>query len=117
MKVNLIYRDNTSIVEGYQTYPLDEHTAVEMPQHIEEWFEGGRYCYNGEWFNNTQYKPPVNIAHLKALLTSYKYDMQQVDMFGIERDDYEEKKAMCRELILQIKDLEKNQPQYIAVYK
>ncbi len=109
MKVNLIYKDNTNIVEGYQSFPLDEETAVEIPEEIEACFISGKHCYNGEWFENTNYAPPINVSQLKAKLEAYKYDIQQVDLFGMERDDYEEKKAMCREIIIQLRELEKEE--------
>ena len=35
------------------------------------------------------------IQEKKALLEKYKYDVQQVDLFGMERTDYEEKKSLC----------------------
>lgn len=43
----------------------------------------------------------------EALLKKYKYDVEQVDLFGMERNDYEEKKALCAQLVLELKELEK----------
>ena len=43
----------------------------------------------------------------RALLKKYKYDVEQVDLFGMQRDDYEEKKALCAQLVLELKELEK----------
>ena len=45
------------------------------------------------------------IAEKEALLKKYKYDVEQVDLFGMERADYEEKKSLCRQLVLELKEL------------
>lgn len=46
------------------------------------------------------------IASLKVTLAKYKEDVEQVELFGMERTDYEEKKAGCKQIILQLRDLE-----------
>lgn len=43
----------------------------------------------------------------EALLKKYKYDVEQVDLFGMERADYEEKKALCKQLVEELRELEK----------
>lgn len=48
------------------------------------------------------------IAEKKALLRKYKYDVEQVDLFGMARTDYTEKKALCAQLVAELKELEKN---------
>ena len=47
------------------------------------------------------------IAKKKALLVKYREDVEQVDLFGLERSDYEEKKKLCRQLVLELRELEK----------
>lgn len=47
------------------------------------------------------------IAEKKALLIKYREDVEQVDLFGLERSDYEEKKELCRQLVLELRELEK----------
>lgn len=47
------------------------------------------------------------IQEKKKLLEKYKYDIQQVDLFGMERTDYEEKKSLCVQLVLELRELEK----------
>ncbi len=42
----------------------------------------------------------------EALLTKYKHDVEQVDLFGMQRDDYAEKKALCAQLVRELKELE-----------
>ena len=43
------------------------------------------------------------IQEKKKLLEKYKYDIQQVDLFGMERTDYEEKKNLCSQLVLELR--------------
>lgn len=46
------------------------------------------------------------IQEKKKLLEKYKFDIQQVDLFGMERTDYEEKKSLCVQLVLELRELE-----------
>lgn len=46
------------------------------------------------------------IFELKSLLAKYKEDVEQVELFDMERDDYEEKKKACSTLILQLREKE-----------
>ena len=48
------------------------------------------------------------IAQKKALLIKYREDVEQVDLFGMQRDDYEEKKALCRQLVEELRELERS---------
>lgn len=47
------------------------------------------------------------IEQLKKQLIEYKYDIEQVELFDMQRDDYNEKKQMCVNIILQLRELEK----------
>ena len=47
------------------------------------------------------------IAEKKALLNKYREDVEQVDLFGMERSDYEEKKIACKTLVEELRVLEK----------
>lgn len=47
------------------------------------------------------------IREKKALLNKYREDVEQVDLFGMVRDDYEEKKELCKQLIYELRELEK----------
>lgn len=49
----------------------------------------------------------MQIRTLKAQLQKYKEDVEQVELFDMERADYAEKKRMCAEIILQLRELEK----------
>ena len=44
---------------------------------------------------------------LKNQLKKFKEDVEQVELFGMERTDYAEKKALCVQIIQQLRELEK----------
>ena len=48
----------------------------------------------------------VKIAELKCKLKRYKEDVEQVELFGMERTDYAEKKAACVSIIEELRTLE-----------
>ena len=47
------------------------------------------------------------IHNLKEQLERYKQDVEQVELFGMARDDYEQKKALCIEIIEELRTLER----------
>lgn len=47
------------------------------------------------------------IAEIKQRLQKYKEDVEQVELFGMERSDYEEKKRLCADMIIELRSLEK----------
>ena len=47
------------------------------------------------------------IDEKKALLNKYREDVEQVDLFGMSRDDYAQKKAACAQLVLELRELER----------
>lgn len=48
----------------------------------------------------------TRITELKEQMKRYKEDVEQVELFGMKRDDYEEKKELCKSIILQLRELE-----------
>ena len=65
---------------------------------------------NGEfdldkWTKRTGYIS-IAITILKIQLERYKEDIEQVELFGMERQDCEEKKQLCKNLIIKIRELE-----------
>lgn len=46
------------------------------------------------------------IAELKRQIAKYKEDVEQVELFGMERADYEEKKQACVDIIEELRELE-----------
>jgi hypothetical protein len=47
------------------------------------------------------------IREKQALLNKYREDVEQVDLFGMERKDYAEKKELCKQLVYELRELEK----------
>ena len=47
------------------------------------------------------------IAELKEQIAKYKEDVEQVELFGMERADYEDKKAQCVQIIEELRILER----------
>lgn len=47
------------------------------------------------------------IYDLKCQLKKWKEDVEQVELFGMERADYEDKKTKCAEIIVKLRELEK----------
>ena len=47
------------------------------------------------------------IREKKALLNKYREDVEQVDLFEMVRDDYSEKKELCKQLVYELRELEK----------
>lgn len=60
--------------------------------------------YNNEDYSKSQIEQ--EIATLKNEIAHIKEDVEQVELFGIERQDYERKKARCVEIILRLRELE-----------
>ncbi len=52
-------------------------------------------------------KTIMQIQDKKTLLAKFKEDVEQVELFGMERADYESKKKICSDLILELRELEK----------
>ena len=48
----------------------------------------------------------ADIFNKKKLLEKYKEDVEQVELFGMDRMDYEEKRSKCAEIILELRNLE-----------
>ena len=48
------------------------------------------------------------IREKQALLNKYREDVEQVYLFGMEREDYAEKKELCKQLVYELRELEKN---------
>ena len=48
----------------------------------------------------------MRIFGLKLDLNNYKEDVEQVELFGMQRTDYEQKKEKCKNIILELRQLE-----------
>ena len=84
--------------------------SYEVPEHIEtplllseQDFEDDVFV--GKNYYTNKYKSEIFI--LKEELGKYKEDVEQVELFGMERADYQEKKTRCAEIIIELRKLEK----------
>ena len=53
-----------------------------------------------------KYQINCRIQDLKLQIAKYKEDVEQVELFGMHRDDYEQKKELCKSIILELRKLE-----------
>ena len=71
------------------------------------------------WFAIREVPPPnkrdllcQEIYKLKVELEKAKEDIEQVELFGMTRTDYDTKKTRCAEIVLKLRELEKEVKQY-----
>lgn len=90
--------------------PTDSVASFEVPEEIEtllwlsvEDFEDGVFV--GNHYYTQKYEDMI--FKLKQELEKYKEDVEQVELFGMDRDDYEQKKSRCAEIIIELRKLEK----------
>lgn len=76
---------------------------------------GDTFVFNFEKYNarKTNDKNLKKIAKLKLELVPIKEDVEQVELFGMVRDDYEEKKQRCAEIVNEIRRLMGKEPRKI----
>lgn len=98
-----------------------EHITQTVTKTVRDGLEDGYTQITEEEFNslsNKRYEPTEEqkakielektIREKKALLNKYREDVEQVDLFGMERADYAEKKELCKQLVYELRELEKN---------
>ena len=74
----------------------------------------------GERRFQIQNVPPPNKIDLlyqelyekKSLLEKYKEDVEQVELFEMERSDYNEKKKRCSNIVVRLREIEKEIKEY-----
>ena len=47
------------------------------------------------------------ITMKKQLLQKYKEDVEQVELFGMHREDYAQKKQACADIVVRLRQLER----------
>ena len=95
--------------------PITETITKTVPDGLED----GYTQITEEEFNellNKRYEPTEEqkakielaktIREKKSLLNKYREDVEQVDLFGMERADYEEKKEICKQLVYELREIE-----------
>lgn len=63
--------------------------------------------FNLEKWTTRTGRNAVKIILLKEKLQKYKEDVEQVELFGMERSDYQEKKQLCKDIVLELRQLER----------
>lgn len=65
------------------------------------------YTKKAEYKKRIAKQEKINrIAELKKQIAKYKEDVEQVELFGMERTDYAEKKQACVDIITELRELE-----------
>ena len=88
-------------------YPLNDENYIQITEK-----EFNELTNPKEQVPTAQQKAKMELAKTirekKALLNKYREDVEQVDLFGMVRDDYAEKKELCKQLVYELRELEKN---------
>lgn len=97
VKLNII---NGGLVQT----PFDENLpTIEISEENYKRLVDGEIMFkNGLFIDN----PTTRIIELKQLLQKYKEDVEQVELFDMERSDYETKKQYCKNIIIELRSLE-----------
>ena len=98
MELNSIFYEE-SYSEAYNYAKENNYTIVEI-----EADENGRRFKISQ---KTDFEALNEIEALKAMLRKYKEDVEQVELFGMQRDDLEYKKGQCASIIERLRELEK----------
>lgn len=101
MKVKFL--SNTS----YQTFPITED-MIDIEENVLNQIGKTKQFKNGQIVDYVKIDNSTKILDLKQKLAKYKEDVEQVELFDMERSDYEQKKQMCANIILELRQLEKN---------
>lgn len=102
MKYYLCYKNNEVIGSSNVMLFNDEIECREVTKEEYDAFEQERKA-KVERITNLQNQ----IQNLKNQLQKYKEDIEQVELFDMEREDYENKKELCKNLVLELRELEK----------
>lgn len=96
----------------FGTFSENDQFAVkeyQVPEHIETLLLLSEQDFENDVFVGKNYyanKYKSDIFMLKQELEKYKEDVEQVELFGMERADYEQKKKRCAEIIIELRTLE-----------
>lgn len=104
MKINDIFREN-EYSQAWQLVKenIDSLTIIELPADS----DGRRFQIIEIPEPSAKEKAETEILQIKEKLAKYKEDVEQVELFGMERTDYEEKKQLCANMIVRLRELEK----------
>ena len=83
---------------------IDENYIQITKEEFEELTKPKEYVPTAE--QKAKIELEKTIREKKALLNKYREDVEQVDLFGMERADYEEKKILCKQLVYELREME-----------
>ena len=102
-KIGLIFRDDDDYSNKAEFCNNNNLRIVEIEKD-----EGGRR------FQIQEVPPPtdeelklIEIRNLKRTLEKYKEDVEQVELFGMTREDYAQKKQACADIVVRLRQLER----------
>ena len=96
-------KDNTSLLNLKS--PLNDENYIQITkEEFEELTKPKEYELTAE--QKAKMELAKTIREKKALLNKYREDVEQVDLFGMERADYAEKKELCKQLVYELRELE-----------
>jgi len=98
----LNYKDNVCIGSSRAILINDEIECREVTKQEYEEYQGQQ-----EEKRQKIEKITNQIKDKKELLQNYKEDIEQVELFDMKREDYENKKELCKNLVLELRELEK----------
>ena len=92
----------------FREFPFDEtESFIEVSDEEYQKIISNELIYkNGQLIENIAPQIISQINSLKQQLQKFKEDVEQVELFGMERPDYSEKKQQCANIILQLRTLE-----------
>lgn len=97
---NIVEQTKTEIKENATTN--DDGEAIVTPiEVISKYFT----CTISGFFDDNK-KKRNEIKKLKEQIAKYKEDVEQVELFGMDRADYAEKKELCKNIVLRLRELE-----------
>lgn len=104
MKINDIFRES-EYSQAWQLVKanIENLTIIELPADS----DGRRFQIIEIPEPSAKEKAETEILQIKEKLAKYKEDVEQVELFGMERADYEEKKQLCANMIVRLRELEK----------
>lgn len=104
MKINDIFRES-KYSQAWQLVKanIENLTIIELPADS----DGRRFQIIEIPEPSAKEKAETEILQIKEILEKYKEDVEQVELFGMTRTDYEEKKKACADMILRLRELEK----------
>ena len=114
--------ETTKLTDENGNHFLDENgepIIQTVTKTVRDGLEDGYTQITEEEFNelsNKRYEPTEEqkakielsetIREKKALLNKYREDVEQVDLFGMARNDYSEKKELCKQLVYELREME-----------